>query len=134
MLDAYLKVFRPLLFDGPSSSLFVSSTGKAKRNTTYSTQFSQFIRRETDLELNPHLMRHFAANRVIDANPGDAEVARRLLGHRSIDTTRKFYVEPSNQRRAIKVYQDLNRRDRAETNAVPKLEFDFSRRKRRGSK
>ncbi len=134
MLDVYVDVFLPLLCDKPSSSLFVSSTGRAKRTTTYATQFAQFIRRETGLVLNPHLMRHLAANRVIDADPRDAEVARQLLGHRSIDTTRKFYVDPSNQRRAFKVYQDLNRRDRAETKAVPKLDFDFGRRKRRGPK
>jgi hypothetical protein len=45
-----------------------------------------------------------------------------------------FYVDGSTQRRAFKVYQELNRRDRAETNAVPKLDFDFGCRKRRGPK
>ena len=134
MLDIYVSVFRPLLSDGPSSSLFVSCSGKAKRTTTYASQFAQFIRRETGLELNPHLMRHLAANRVIDADPRDAEVARQLLGHRSIDTTRKFYVDSSNQRRAFKVLHDLNRLDRAEAGAFSKPSFDFGRRKRRAPK
>jgi integrase len=79
-------------------------------------------------------MRHLAANRVIDADPRDAEVARQLLGHRSIDTTRKSHVHPNNQRRAFKLLHDLNRRDRAEAGASARPSFDFGRRKRRTPK
>jgi integrase len=106
MLDRYVSVFRPVLAAQPSSVLFVSRTGQAKRMTTWSTQFCSFIRRETGLALNPHIMRHFAANNWLDAHPDDAETARQLLSHRSIDTTRKFYAG-ANQRRSYRLYHDL---------------------------
>ena len=101
MLDRYVKVFRPMLAAQPSTALFVSSaTGEAKRRTTASTQFAEFIRRETGLKLNAQIMRHFAATNWLDVHPEDSETARRLLGYRSVDTTRKFYAGV-NQRRHI---------------------------------
>ena len=36
--------------------------------------------------------RHIAAKLFLDANPGAYEVVRRVLGHRSIDTTTCFYT------------------------------------------
>lgn len=133
MLDLYVSVFRPVLAAQPSSVLFVSRTGEAKRRTTTSTQFSQFVRRETGLQLNPHIMRHFAASNWLDAHPDDAETARQLLGHRSIDTTRNFYAD-GNQRRAFSRYHDLTASMRAKSADAPKATFDFSRCRRGGSK
>jgi len=37
-------------------------------------------------------MRHFAVYQFLRAFPGQHEVARRLLGHRTVDTTRAFYA------------------------------------------
>lgn len=42
------------------------------------------IRRETGLEMNAHLFRHFAVMLWLDANPGSYELARRLLGHSEV--------------------------------------------------
>ncbi len=134
MLARYVRVFRPVLAPHPSSSvLFVSRTGAAKRRTTTSTQFSEFIRRETGLQLNPHIMRHFAACNWVDAHPEDAETARQLLGHQSIDTTRNSYVG-NTQRRSFQQYHGLLDTMRAASTEVPKRAFDFSRRKRGVSK
>jgi integrase len=134
MLDRYVSVFRPVLAPQPSLILFVSSTtGKAKRRTTTSTQFSQFIRRETGLELNPHIMRHFAASNWLDAHPDDPETPRQFLGHESIDTTRNFYAD-GNQRRAFRLYHALTDRMQASSADAPKRTFDFGRRTRGSSK
>jgi integrase len=133
MLDRYVRVFRPALCSEPTSVLFVSRTGRAKRNTTTSVQFTQFIRRETGLQLNPHILRHFAANNWLVAHPQDAETARLLLGHRSIDTTRKFYTDV-NQRRSFRLYHGLLDDLREEPAGSPGRTFDFGRRKRGGSK
>ena len=92
LLDRYVRVFRRALSDKPSSVLFLNRDGKAKRETTMSAQFTQFIRRETGLALNPHLMRHFCANLWLKECPGDFETARQLLGHKTSDTTRKSYA------------------------------------------
>ena len=134
MLDRYVSVFRPVLAAQPSSVLFVSRTGKAKRGTTWSTQFCNFIRRETGLALNPHIMRHFAANNWLDAHPDDAETARQFLTHRLIDTTRKFYVDGSNQRRAFRMYHGVLDSMRAASADAPKRTFEFGRRRRGGTK
>ena len=134
MLDRYVSVFRPVLATQPSSVLFISRTGDAKRRTKRcSTQFSQFIRRETGLQLNPHIMRHFAASNWLDAHPEDAETARQLRGHQSIDTTRNFYAT-DNQRRSFRQYHGLLDRMKAASADAPKRTFDFGRRKRGGSK
>ena len=42
--------------------------------------------------VNPHLMRHLGAKLYLESHPGAYEVARRVLGHRSIDTTTTFYT------------------------------------------
>jgi integrase len=56
-------------------------------------QFSHFIRREIGLDVNPHLMRHFAAFAYLEANPGDFESVRQMLGHKNIATTMTFYAK-----------------------------------------
>jgi len=129
LLHRYVTVFRPRLTDQSSTILFASSaTGKAKIGTTVSTQFSEFMRRELGLVLNPHLMRHFAASNWLEENESDWETARQLLGHASVDTTRKHYVGVQN-RRAFARYDDLIETQRT---AAPQKSsrFDFGRRKR----
>jgi integrase len=42
--------------------------------------------------MHPHLFRHVAAKLFLDAQPGAYEVVRRVLGHRSIETTTGFYT------------------------------------------
>jgi len=41
--------------------------------------------------IHAHLMRHLAAHLYLLANPGDYETVRRLLGHKNIETTIRFY-------------------------------------------
>jgi integrase len=133
MLERYVRVFRPVQAAQPSSVLFVSRTGNAKRRTTTSTQFRKFIRRETGLQLHAHIMRHFAATNWLDAHPDDAETARQLLGHQSIDTTRNSYVAV-NERRAFRRYHGVLDSMRAASAEAPRRTFDFSRRTRGGAK
>jgi integrase len=46
----------------------------------------------TGLKINPHLFRHIAGKLFLDARPGQYEVVRRVLGHRSIATTTSIYA------------------------------------------
>lgn len=55
-------------------------------------QISQTIHSYTGLVMNPHLFRHVMAKIYVDANPGEYEVVRRVLAHRSIDTTTRYYL------------------------------------------
>jgi integrase len=97
-----------------------------------STQFTQFIRREIRLELNPHLMRHFSVNLWLKDCPGDFETPRLLLAHKLSDTTRKSYAHLQ-QSAAIERYNAVIQREQAEAAELPQPAFRFGRRKRKGA-
>lgn len=72
--------------------LFPGVEGGPKNQAFFGTQISRTVRAHTGLRIHPHLFRHIAAKLFLDANPGAYEVVRRVLGHRSIDTTTSFYT------------------------------------------
>ena len=92
LFERYVSVFRPALCSGQSTALFVSQGGQQKGPSALSKQFRKFIGRELGLTVNIHLMRHLMAFAYLEANPGDYEGARQLLGHKQITTTINFYA------------------------------------------
>ena len=42
--------------------------------------------------MSVHQFRHAAAAIILQRRPGEYEIARRLLGHRNVQTTINFYV------------------------------------------
>jgi hypothetical protein len=48
--------------------------------------------RFTGLKVNSHLFRHAGAKIFLDQRPGQYEVVRQVLRHRSIETTTSFYA------------------------------------------
>jgi integrase len=92
LLDLYLEEFHPRLTGGPSPWLFPGRNGKPKRGTGLSTRIKDQVGKATGLVVNAHLFRHITAKLYLDANPGGYEVVRRVLGHRSMDTTTSFYT------------------------------------------
>ena len=92
ILDLYLDHFRlrscsatnPWLFPGQSEDV-------PKASHTLSVQLKQFVFDGTGLEVNVHLFRHLTAKLFLDQHPGQYEIVRRHLGHRSINTTIKAY-------------------------------------------
>jgi integrase len=92
LIERYLKEFRPQLASPSCSALFPGRRGGPKKPVTLGVQITQCIRCHTGLVMNPHLFRHAMAKIYLDANPGEYEVVRRVLGHRSIDTTTAFYT------------------------------------------
>lgn len=92
LLQWYLDEHRPVLGAAGSSMLFPGGVDGAKDGQTMRGIIMKAIRRHTGLEMNPHLFRHFAAKLYLDRNPGDYETVRRLLGHKSIETTIRFYA------------------------------------------
>lgn len=91
ILDRYVNVFRPVLMKVPTSALFVGQRGARKQSSNLSKQLAGFVRREIGVIIHAHLMRHLAAHLYLLANPGDYETVRRLLGHKKIETTIRFY-------------------------------------------
>jgi integrase len=92
LIEHYLKESRPLLAFPNCSALFPGRWSGPKKPITLGIQITQTIRSHTGLVMNPHLFRHAMAKIYLDANPGGYEVVRRVLGHRSIDTTTAFYT------------------------------------------
>ena len=87
----YMRNYRPHLLDGPSSALFPGRGGNSKSANTLGGQICAAIHTFTGLKFNPHLFRHAAGKIFLDANPGNYEVVRQLLRHKSITTTTSAY-------------------------------------------
>jgi integrase len=92
LLERYLREFRPHLASKENTALFPGVAGGPKNQAFFGDQISRTVRAHTGLRVHPHLFRHIAAKLFLDANPGAYEVVRRVLGHRSIDTTVAFYT------------------------------------------
>jgi hypothetical protein len=92
LLELYIHKFRPHLAPAGNTALFPGIAGGPKNQAFFGTQISRTIRAHTGMQIHPHLFRHIAAKLFLDANPGAYEVVRRVLGHRSIDTTTGFYT------------------------------------------
>ncbi len=92
LLDIYLRDYHPRLAGPGCPWLFPGADGKSKTRELFGDQISKHVFKATGLTVNMHLFRHISAKLYLDRNPGGYEVCRRLLGHRSIETTTKFYA------------------------------------------
>jgi integrase len=92
LIIRYLRDFRPYLANAGNTALFPGKFSSAKRQHVLAAQISRAIFVHPGLKVNPHLFRHIVAKLYLDRNPGAYEVVRRVLGHRSINTTIAFYT------------------------------------------
>ena len=93
LLGAYRKKYRPHLGPEESPFLFPGTKGGARSESAIRGCIAKAAMRHLGVKLNPHLMRAFAAWSYLRDNPGDYETIRRVLGHRDIKTTIRFYVD-----------------------------------------
>jgi len=93
LLDLYLRDYHPRLTDEPSPWLFPGSKDDGPKTVNaFGEKIKAHVFQATGLRVNLHLFRHMAAKMYLDQNPGGYEVVRRHLGHRSMETTTKFYA------------------------------------------
>jgi integrase len=93
MIDEYIHQHRPNLMQGFNHDwLFAGARQEHKRPNVLSDQISKRLWKELGLEVTPHQFRHAAAYIMLKADPGNYELVRRVLGHRSSATTRNFYI------------------------------------------
>jgi integrase len=93
ILDHYLKIYRPLLLKGTTSSkLFVSWNGRQKTPAELGAQIPKLIRDRLGIDCNVHLFRHLAGCLFLKQYPGEYETVRQLLGHKDLATTIGFYT------------------------------------------
>ena len=92
LIDEYVQDFRPVLLRGANASwLFPGEGGQPKHPLLFGKQITERIQKAIGLRITPHQFRHAAAAIYLKHHPGDYETVRRLLGHRNIQTTVRFY-------------------------------------------
>jgi hypothetical protein len=92
LIDEYIHEFRATLLRGSNELwLFPGETGGCKDAKTFSGQITERIDKATGMRITVHQFRHAAAAIYLKHYPGDYETPRRILGHRNIQTTIKFY-------------------------------------------
>lgn len=107
MLDFYATRLLPLFGPNPQGFVFPGQIiGRSKSGEQFGRYFRKTIREETGLQVYPHLMRHFGATLYLTENPEGMEVVRRVLGHRSSDTTAQNYAGVHDQI-AVQRFDDL---------------------------
>jgi len=92
LIDEYVNEFRPLLLRGANTNwLFPGEFGQPKHKLHFSKQITVRIQKTTGLRITVHQFRHAAAAIWLKHHPGAYEHIRRVLGHRNLTTTVKFY-------------------------------------------
>jgi integrase len=93
IINEYVHDFRPTLLRGRNDdSLFPGQFRGAKGKICLSGQITERIYQETGLRMTAHQFRHAAGAIVLMRRPGEYELVRRLLGHRSLQTTVNAYI------------------------------------------
>jgi integrase len=107
LLDFYVMRLLSLLGPNPQGFLFPGEIpGRPKSPERFGRTFCKTIREETGLDISPHLLRHFAATLHLTENPEGLEAVRRVLGHRSADTTHRSYAGVHDQM-AVRRFDEL---------------------------
>ncbi len=102
----YMIEYRPHQFVGESAALFPGRDGQPKSPHTLAVQIKDTVREFLGLEFNIHLFRHAAGKIFLDLNPGNYEVVRQLLRHKSVNTTTSAY-SGAETRKAGLLYADV---------------------------
>jgi integrase len=91
LLELYRARVLPALGQPGRLFLFPGRDG-AKAEVTLASQVTRLLRRELGVRLSPHQFRHLLGYIYLLRHPHGHEVVRRMLGHRDIRTTIKFYA------------------------------------------
>jgi integrase len=88
----YIRDYRPHLLRAATDALFPGEGTGPKSVQGLGAQIKATAFQFTGLTINPHLFRHAGAKIFLDQRPGQYEVVRQVLRHRSSDTTTGFYA------------------------------------------
>lgn len=93
LIDRHVATRLPGLCPPGTPWLFPRRDGSGPTNSTHlSKEVCGAIRREAGVVMNMHLFRHLAAKLWLNANPGQYETARRILGHAELSSTLNAYA------------------------------------------
>jgi integrase len=105
-LQVYRNEIAPTVIGKRPDPVFVSFSGKPRKQDTIKMTITKTIRSYLGVKLTPHQFRHLAAKIILDDNPGAYELVRQLLGHKNLGTTTTFYAG-IDTRRAGRAHADL---------------------------
>ncbi|MGO9134386.1 MAG: site-specific integrase [Methylovirgula sp.] len=109
LIDDYLFNYRPALVDRADNPWLFPGAGEShKLLTTLSDQITSFIEKSIGLRLTVHQFRHLSAAIILKHQPGNYELVRLLLGHRTVQITIRNYIGLESTH-AGEVYGDLVR-------------------------
>jgi hypothetical protein len=116
LIDMYLERYRPLLLTTSNPWLFPGVGDRPKSCERLALQVTECVRKRCGLQVHLHLFRHLSAKLFLDANPGQYGIIRLLHGHRSVETTTKFYCQIA-ATAAVKAYDRHVTRSRTGTSS-----------------
>jgi hypothetical protein len=109
IINEYVHDFRSALMRGSNADwLFPGEAGNHKEKISFSTQIVERIHKSTGLRITVHQFRHAAGALILKHRPGEYELVRRILGHKSVETTKKFYLNMETTQ-ASDIYTDIVR-------------------------
>ena len=109
IINEYVHDFRPALMRGSNADwLFPGESGEHKEKISFSTQIVDRVQKSTGLRITVHQFRHAAGALILKHRPGEYELVRQTLGHKSIQTTIKFYLDLETTQ-ASEIFTDIVR-------------------------
>ena len=109
IIDEYVHDFRPALMRGSNADwLFPGESGEHKEKISFSTQIVDRVQKSTGLRITVHQFRHAAGALILKHRPGEYELVRRILGHKSVQTTINFYCDLETTQ-ASEIFTDIVR-------------------------
>ncbi|MFT5488009.1 MAG: integrase [Alphaproteobacteria bacterium] len=92
ILRLYLETYRPMLPGSDGPYLIPGMNGGMRSQTAMTEAIVPVLRKETGLEINPHLIRDIVAKIAIERDPAAYGAVTHLLGHKSEAVTRQHYL------------------------------------------
>jgi integrase len=93
LIDCYIHEFRPHLLDTTNNDQLFPGVRKTMRAiNSFGVRIARTVEENIGIRITCHQFRHAAAAIILRNDPGNYEFVRRVLGHKSIKTTRDFYI------------------------------------------
>lgn len=93
MIQIYINEGRQLLAEAGNPYLFPGQGGVGPLSTDQMRAiFQDMVEGATGVQVHPHAMRGLACLVFLTRFPGQYEILRRILGHKDVETTRRYYT------------------------------------------
>ena len=100
MLIEYRNRIAPKVIGRRPDRLFVKADGTPKNQWSVAWLIRTYLKKRAGIMLSSHQFRHLSAKVLLDAEPGNFETVRQLLGHKSLNTTVAAYAGIDSRRAA----------------------------------